>query len=700
MLRQPIYINSYRYLIDYHNAYKDMIYNPHYEEFVMFRNFTFMNEITNTTDIYFVDKSIWYELAKYLDANKTSISNIISWPIQNSKSTGFSQIASSYNDNFTNDSIYYKDKKDNIFEGYEVYDLLDNKGISKPIRCDKIKFYHPNIKVHMNGIVYIENYINGIHFHYICRELSNYESKSETEIKESNFVYSEYKEIWFPNIEDLFSTDDNDNYNVYYRENIDIVWSENNINSGFADKMTKYVDKNGEQLIPLNLLIQPSRIEKTIIDNTEDEDTNISTEHFVKVYLKQHTSIESNYLNNPINIVVFPYIDVDKNTHQYLLDPDLNIGSTSIINNCKFSIYSRLGFNNGIVSIITEFDYPNKDTNKFNSVKDAYEYYYNVTNTEYDDYEQSLHNTIYKDINDVEKLTKEDVQQLIDYWVNEKNDATIYRYKNNDLKLLELWKEMKRDAIRAEILENYDTDENFLGFRIEIATDMKFKHIIYQNNVSVEFNKLDDFAFNLNNIFDSWFQKPDSLICRLSFIDRYLGNIFASNYVYITTEWIKYLINDTNIYKLDSLIQRNKEYIDNKNHINMKEINLKDSNINFINRFNCTVEKKSEDNVEINKTSIPKVLYKPIFYKVQELQKITLKPRISQNIGINLANYMTKVETFKLVINNKQYIEYGRNDIFVIFKINAGEFTDVSGAYDILNQDDEYISSGTYNITR
>ena len=122
MLRQPIYINSYRYLIDYYNADKDMIDNPHYEEFVMFRNFTFMNEITNNTDIYFVDKSVWYELAKYLDTNKTSISDIISWPIPNSKSSGFSQIASSYNENFINDSIYYRDKENRILEGYEIYD--------------------------------------------------------------------------------------------------------------------------------------------------------------------------------------------------------------------------------------------------------------------------------------------------------------------------------------------------------------------------------------------------------------------------------------------------------------------------------------------------------------------------------------------------------------------------------------------------
>ena len=57
---------------------------------------------------------------------------------------------------------------------------------------------------------------------------------------------------------------------------------------------------------------------------------------------------------------------------------------------------------------------------------------------------------------------------------------------------------------------------------------------------------------------------------------------------------------------------------------------------------------------------------------------------------------MTKVETFKLVIEDTEYVESARNDIYVIFNINAGEIKKASGVYSILNQDDEFISTGTW----
>ena len=59
---------------------------------------------------------------------------------------------------------------------------------------------------------------------------------------------------------------------------------------------------------------------------------------------------------------------------------------------------------------------------------------------------------------------------------------------------------------------------------------------------------------------------------------------------------------------------------------------------------------------------------------------------------------MTKVETFKLLIGNNEYIEYGRNNTFVIFKINSAKLNDASGRYIITNEDNEYISDGTYII--
>ena len=57
---------------------------------------------------------------------------------------------------------------------------------------------------------------------------------------------------------------------------------------------------------------------------------------------------------------------------------------------------------------------------------------------------------------------------------------------------------------------------------------------------------------------------------------------------------------------------------------------------------------------------------------------------------------MTKVDTFKMVINGVQFVETGRNDVYVIFNVDASALDFANGTYHILDQDDEYISSGNW----
>ena len=59
---------------------------------------------------------------------------------------------------------------------------------------------------------------------------------------------------------------------------------------------------------------------------------------------------------------------------------------------------------------------------------------------------------------------------------------------------------------------------------------------------------------------------------------------------------------------------------------------------------------------------------------------------------------MTKVESFKLIIDSIEYTEYARNDIYVLFNINAALLNSTSGNYAILNQDDEFISDGSWYL--
>ena len=82
----------------------------------------------------------------------------------------------------------------------------------------------------------------------------------------------------------------------------------------------------------------------------------------------------------------------------------------------------------------------------------------------------------------------------------------------------------------------------------------------------------------------------------------------------------------------------------------------------------------------------------------KDLQNIKLRSTLPQNIGVNLSEYMSKVETFKIIIEDNEFVETARNDIFVIFNIDPSKLNFTSGKYDIVNEDDTYISSGKWII--
>ena len=167
-----------------------------------------------------------------------------------------------------------------------------------------------------------------------------------------------------------------------------------------------------------------------------------------------------------------------------------------------------------------------------------------------------------------------------------------------------------------------------------------------------------------------------------------LGTEIISNSVVLSPEWVKYMIHSSNerIINFDNI-----NNIDKDNEIDME--------YNFIENIRCIVNKKQNDKDKVVRgNNSPKLLYRPMFYRASNLQNVRIRRNVKQKLGINLAEYMTKVETFKLLLNGNEYIEYGRSDAFVIFEISGNNFSTTSGAYDILNQDDEYISSGTYSL--
>ncbi len=712
MTKNNINIGPYKYLIEHYDANTDLLDNQYLAEFVMLRNYTIMNNIIYDTDIYIIEKEHLNEYIEEIRNNNNHVGSALAFPITDSNVNNYSNSHVRFNNNFTLESLY--SGIDNV-KGDDVYELkelvIDNikqtkKLQNKKIKCNKIRLYHPMTKLNLNGIVDINNVINHIKFHYLCRPLSNYSSDSITEIKNNNETYSEYIELYYPNIEDLFKINSDGTYNVYYEEDYNIVASTRNekfINSimSNADEIehSEYINNeynSQTQIVPINLLIQPYRIVEEYNANSEfnyNDDITDDDKIFVKLYLKTNNSIYNNYLSYPINISIYPYSGIDDQNNIYILDDDLSQVSLSLHNENKFNLMSRLGFTDGIISLVSIFDYPNKsyfynlwkNDETTSPVLEAYKYYNDVDDSNYSLF---INEEIQKEIDDIDNVTS-----ISDDMIQTVKEVANVNYVDKD-EMLNVWKEIMKQTIVKEYEEDFGTPGNFIGFKINIATDINFKHIIFDKNIKVNFNELDDFSFKLNGIFDKWEQKPEKLIIRTAFYDHILGLEINSNLVVINKEWFKYLINDKNIYRLMQISNINAE----KGTIedDMKVIELKEENINFINKINCFIN-KHDNNVSVSAVNKnQKVILKPIFYKVKDLQNISIRSTLAQNIGINLSEYMTKVETFKIIIGNNEFVETGRNDIFVIFNIDPSLLEGTSGKYDITNEDGTYLSSGNW----
>ena len=713
MTRNIINIGSYKYLIEHYSAIDDLKNNEYISEFVMLRNFTIMNNIIYDNDIYIFEKDHLNEYIEELKVNG-NFGKSIAFPITDTNVNNYSDSYTRFNSNFNDDSIYNKNglKGDDVYELKEIYtDKLGIKKLkNKKLKCNKIRIYHPMAKLNINAIIDVNNVINNIKFHFLCRPFNQYQSKSETEIKFNNERYSEFIELYYPNLEELFKQNIDGSYNVYYEEEFNIVASTRNekfINSIMSDSSdiehSEYVEGDYQsevQIVPLNLLIQPYRIiEEYAADSEFNYNDNIEDDEkiFVKLYLKTHNSIENNYLTYPINISMYPYESVDTQNNVYMLDSKLPQATISLHDESKFSLMSRLGFSDGILSLVALFNYPNKsyfcnlykDDKTTSPVLEAYKYYNNVTD---DDYKLFVNEDIVKEIEEIDN-----VETISDDMIQTVKEVANVNYVDKG-EILNTWKDLMKKSILDEYEEEFGTPGNFVGFKVDIATDYAFKNIIFSKNIRVNFNDIDDFAFKLNGIFDKWEQRPEKLIIKSSFYDHILGIEIQSNLVIITKEWFKYLINNVNVHRLTFMSQANKE----KGELNddMKVIELKDDNINFINKISCFVN-KNENSASINGINKnQRIILKPVFYKVKDLQNITLRSTLSQNIGINLSEYMTKVDTFKMIIGNKEFVETARNDIFVIFNINPADIdiNGTTGKYDITNEDGTYLSSGNWTI--
>jgi len=778
---QSLYIGNHKYLVEFIDNCNESA------QFVMIRNFTFINNIIIDKDIYFIQKEIFNKYINELQEGDNIEHTVLSFPIPDTKNSGFSKLYSEFN------PAIFKNSLVNLIDGkpgnavYELYRYNEND--EHPhfeetyIPCYKLKIYHPVTKTNINAVVHVDNYMNGIHFHYLCNEYNNFNYDSETEIVSDNQFFSEYIEILIPNIIELFGynhdteiklTNNGEKisinkhiYNVYYKENMGFAVSSKNPNflkqiifedPTYEDYITP---KNGKfiQYAPLALMLQPYAISTEIsyLDiNTEEPVT-----QQVKVYYKNKILIENNQLSMPFSVKIYPYSEYDTNNNIYILDPDYTDDTCTFIKEYKLELSSYLSFDQGKVSICSEFVFPGFD-NSITKFYELYKYLYSINPEDYD---------IDKYVPEIKELSKidsisTDMKNSMTHWLKDHS----YDTPLSETEWHDRFIEMRKESIIREYEEEMETPINFIGYEIEIASDINFKHVLYKLFKTSDITQVDKFAFNINNIFENWKEKPEVLIARTKFIDRYTGLELISNYVTITNEWFIYLIHDYDDSRINFLNKQNdnmKKIIATKNndtekqsiiddidsiidmlntqdisttsllneplvqpssiptsypteystanpdnyHNNVNEIKNKLNNIknvitenfgknvpiNFINSINCIVARNEKELVHKNNDG-QKLIFKPIFYKVADLQNIQIRANVIQNVAINLSDYMTKTTTFKLNINGTEIVEMGRNNIYVMFRIDPKKYSSTSGKYDITNQDDEYISSGNWTI--
>jgi len=635
---KTIFLGPYQYLYEYLKNGEDFNDIGCNDNFVILRNFEIINNIVYDKDIFFIEESIYNKIIDTLR------NDLIVYPLYKNGSLFFSNTYGY----FTSYNISLKDISYKIYQE-EIHNQDESIANNANILCDKLRIYNPVINKNLDFIVYVDNYINNIHFHYFCNLNKNIDKKYTGEIKINNNRYIEYIEINIPNIKKLFSEDNK--YFIFEDINKVAFAKDFSLNDFFENPTKKYDNK-----LYLSKIIKPF-----IIDKIQENGETI----YVKTYIDdQYFNYNNNFINTSLNITLYPYQNISNGL--YLLHELINSSSTFISYENYFRLSSRLGFDNGIISLINEFEFPNK-------IKGD-----NIQKIKYDNSTSDFLGNQEHELKSIED------RQVTEYY------NTYYLHENLDI--LEDLRDEFDDELDIEAIRS-------TGFVIQFANDLRFDDIILESIINTDNvgedgelkndNFIYDFSFSLNDMVDSWNQLNDILVVRAKFIDKKLNNVIIGNNVIINKEWFKYFINDT----LDSNIQFNKT----NNLITNKFMDI-NQGFNFIDNINCTIiEGNNNNNVSVNNNIVnTKLIYKPIFYKVQDLQTIKLRQGMTQKIGINIGEFMNKVNTFILNIGDQTIKESSRNDVFVIFEINANNIEDNSGYYNIMNEDFEYISSGNF----
>lgn len=698
-------------------------------EYVMLRSYAFKNNVLYDTDLYFVEKEL---LSLYinkkcggLDASgNENLTSGLLFPAVSVNGTAITldirQFGGDMNPQYFDELD--EPKETSFLSSPLVYGLYAKNAAgafeTAPIRQNVLRVYKPHTSKSQSVVLHCYAYINNIKVHVLCRDINWYEREenekayvhAETERYEHHNFYTAYIDALLPDLDCLFSN------KIYYKENLnggDVICFDTSSDDGkkMYERYKNSVSGAYVSLAAFELPFYIIKKEINVPDITQNSDVNangwsqsntgstmwlyngdenvLEAAEYVKRYVPDlmHTTRQAQQ-KHALTVQFVPYDSSYKYLYnnsdskywydrcvrgfgegKRLVMSDVHeVQTTQFFTESRIRLKSRIGFNDdGQISVLNEFDFPLKENKElFPDFNAAYEYYNGV------------------DLSDYVGIVDDEDE---DGW----------------------W-----DSDYGESMQ--------CGAVFEIFADKFYKDRLYRETYGFGSEEdasrrpvIEDFAFSLAGLFTDWSQWPGVTFLRCTFVDKYIGKKIYGNVCTLTKEQFKFLINEDSKHAKavttgTSVIRTElPEYYPSDI---LKEENVMDkSRFNFLNNIRVNVIAPTQapaaaatPGTNGSSRAGAKIIYKPVFYKVHDVNSVKLRQGITQNVGVNLMDWMTKVETFKIVMNTVTLVEYARNDNYVIFNINTDKIlfatgTDTySGEYHVLNQDDEYITSGKWSV--
>lgn len=241
-------------------------------------------------------------------------------------------------------------------------------------------------------------------------------------------------------------------------------------------------------------------------------------------------------------------------------------------------------------------------------------------------------------------------------------------YANFELVVMDdedIWKQIKTDYVKID--DDYEPTMMFTRDELNFESWEE-----YNTNLLIKA------TFNIMVCVDD----VPSTISLEDYVPEYEGDRFIScSYImsdglYLTPELFKFFIKDTNYDK----------------KINYKLLDMNVYEITAINK----IEKKiiNVDRTDNYKSNI----IRPVFFQTKNTNNLQIHADVNENIALNLDSYKSKVKAFRLRIEGIDFIEVGRNNSGVIFKIIGAQLPkeNTSGSYYIIDENNEMVTSGYY----